>query len=72
MAASSDPISWDARAHGGDPPRAMSMRIADKDTTELRFAVGTRMECNCGTWEPGIIVQTFYEEEGFGPGRCVP
>ncbi len=48
------------------------MRIADKDTTELRFAVGTRVECNCGTWEPGIIVRTFYHEPGFGRGRCVP
>ena len=48
------------------------MRIADKDTVELRFPVGTRVECNCGVWKAGTIVRHFYTQPTFGEGKCVP
>lgn len=30
----------------------------------LRFAVGQRVECNCGKWEQGVITQLHYNEPG--------
>ena len=46
----------------------MSIRIADADKTKLRFAIGTRVECNCGTWKPGTIVKHFYAQKSFPEG----
>ena len=48
------------------------MSIADKATVQLRFPVGTRVECNCGTWKAGTIVAHFYTQPDFGRGKCVP
>ena len=48
------------------------MSIADKATVQLRFPVGTRVECNCGTWKDGTIVAHFYTQPDFGRGKCVP
>uniref|UniRef100_A0A7S3WBT5 Uncharacterized protein n=1 Tax=Emiliania huxleyi TaxID=2903 RepID=A0A7S3WBT5_EMIHU len=50
----------------------MSMRLADKDTVQLRFPVGTRVECNCGVWKAGTIVRHFYTQRDFDDGKCVP
>ena len=50
----------------------MSMRIADIDSIELRFPVGTRVECNCGVWKAGTIVAHFYYQSSFGDDKCVP
>ena len=50
----------------------MSIKISDKDTTTLRFPVGTRVECNCGQWKPGTIVKHFYVQSSFPEGMCVP
>ena len=48
------------------------MNIADTATVQLRFPVGTRVECNCGTWKAGTIVAHFYTQPDFGAGKCVP
>ena len=48
------------------------MRIADIDSIELRFPIGTRVECNCGVWKAGTIVAHFYYQSSFGDDKCVP
>jgi len=48
------------------------LNIADKDTIQLRFQVGDRVECNCGDWKPGTVVKLFYEQKSFEPGKCAP
>jgi len=48
------------------------IRIADKDTVQLRFGVGDRVECNCGEWKAGTIVKLFYEQKSFPQGMCAP
>ena len=50
----------------------MSLRLADKDTTILRFAVGDRVECNCGKWMLGTVVKLFYVQSTFKEGMCAP
>ena len=49
----------------------MSIRIVDIPTIKLRFAVGTRVECNCGAeWKAGSVVQCFYMQKSFSEGMC--
>lgn len=50
----------------------MSIKLADKDTVKLRFEVGARVECNCGTWKPGTVIKHFYTQASFPEGMCVP
>ena len=50
----------------------MSIKLTDKETTQLRFAIGARVECNCGQWKPGTIVKHFYVQSSFPEGMCVP
>ena len=50
----------------------MSMKLADIDSTQLRFPVGTRVECNCGQWKAGTVVKHFYTQSSFPEGMCVP
>lgn len=50
----------------------MTMRIADQDSINLRFRVGTRVECNTGPWVPGTVVRQFYSQKSFPEGKCVP
>ena len=50
----------------------MSVRLADKDTTILRFAVGDRVECNCGKWMLGTVAKLFYVQSTFKEGMCAP
>ena len=50
----------------------MSLRLADKDTTILRFAVGDRVECNCGKWMLGTVAKLFYVQSTFKEGMCAP
>mmetsp|Transcript_128 Transcript_128/g.330 ORF Transcript_128/g.330 Transcript_128/m.330 type:complete len:525 (+) Transcript_128:52-1626(+) len=50
----------------------MYIKEADVATTKLRFEVGTRVECNCGGWEPGTIVKQFYRQSSFPPGTFAP
>ena len=50
----------------------MSIRLADADKTTLRFPIGTRVECNCGSWKPGTIAKHFYAQKSFPEGMCVP
>lgn len=50
----------------------MSMRLADADSTQLRFNIGDRVECNCGRWVKGTIVKHFYVQKTFPEGMCAP
>ena len=50
----------------------MSIKIADIGKTTLRFPIGTRVECNCGSWKAGTIVKHFYTQKSFPEGMCVP
>jgi len=50
----------------------LMLNIADKDTIELRFQIGDRVECNCGEWKLGTVVKLFYEQKSFEPGKCAP
>ena len=47
------------------------MSAADP-TIPLRFKVGTRVECNTGSWTPGVVVQIYYSEPHWPAGRIVP
>ena len=38
----------------------MYIKEADVANTTLRFEVGARVECYCGGWEAGTIVEQFY------------
>ena len=37
-----------------------------------RFAVGTRVECDIGTWAPGIVIKHWYWELEFELGNPAP
>eukprot|EP00966_Prymnesium_polylepis_P092163 2133800-Prymnesium_polylepis.1 len=50
----------------------MSLRIADKDSIQLRFKVGDRVLANCGEWKAGTIVKLFYQQKSFKEGMCAP
>ena len=50
----------------------MYIKEADVATTTLRFTVGTRVECNCGGWEPGTVVKLFYRQSSFPAGTFAP
>jgi G3E family GTPase len=50
----------------------MSIKLADADTIKLRFAVGDRVECNCGKWKAGTVVKHFYVQKSFPEGYCAP
>jgi G3E family GTPase len=50
----------------------MTMKMSDAETVKLRFAVGDRVECNCGQWKPGTITKHFYTQSSFPEGMCVP
>lgn len=39
---------------------------------ELRFELGTRVECNCGEWRPGSVVGTWWRDPAWPPGKLVP
>jgi len=36
--------------------------MAAKAAPALRFAIGTRVECNCGDWKEGTVVKQWYRE----------
>jgi hypothetical protein len=46
--------------------------IAERDQTQLRFPIGSRVECNCGEWKPGTVVKHFYRQSSFAEGMCAP
>jgi len=46
--------------------------LADKDSVELRFSVGDKVQCNIGKWIPGKVIKTFYTQSSFPEGQCVP
>ena len=46
--------------------------IKDQDSITLRFAVGDRVLCLCGTWQAGTVVKHFLVQKKFPPGKCAP
>ena len=46
--------------------------VADQESIVLRFKIGDRVVCQCGTWQPGTIVKLFYVQRNFPPGKCAP
>ena len=48
------------------------MPLADAESTTLRFAVGTRVLCNCGVWKAGTVIRHFYTQKSFPPATCTP
>ena len=44
----------------------------DRDSITLRFAVGDRVLCLCGTWQAGTVVKHFLVQKRFPPGKCAP
>ena len=51
----------------------MSMTMASAETTELRFSVGTRVECKLGAeWKSGTVCIHFFTQDNFPKGMCVP
>ena len=45
------------------------LTVVDIPTIKLRFAVGTRVECNCGAeWKAGSVVQCLYMKKSFPEG----
>ena len=51
----------------------MALPLADCDPSALRFRVGARVECRRFThWQPGTVVDLFYEQTDFAPGMCAP
>ncbi|CAK0902813.1 unnamed protein product [Prorocentrum cordatum] len=38
----------------------------------LRFAVGDRVECNCGTWVLGVVVKQWYREPTWSEEKVTP
>jgi len=45
---------------------------ADVATTQLRFPLGERVECNIGSWTPGTVVKLFYTQKSFPAGKYAP
>jgi len=59
--------------HLHTPPKNLKKKMSAADpTTPLRFKVGTRVECNTGSWTPGAVVQIYYSEPHWPAGRIVP
>ena len=51
----------------------MTLRLVDKDLIDLRFAIGTRVECKCSDgWLEGSVVAQFYVQKNFKDGMAVP
>ena len=51
----------------------MSITMASAETTELRFSVGTRVECKLGAeWKSGTVCIHFFTQDNFPKGMCVP
>jgi len=43
-----------------------------KQNPELRFAVGSRVECNCGQWMSGTVVGHWWRDANWPAGKIVP
>ena len=50
----------------------LSAADAKAGLIKLRFAVGERVECNCGTWTPGTVVKLFYSQKSFPADKVAP
>jgi len=46
--------------------------LSAKETTTLRFRIGDRVMCNCGTWSMGTVVKLFYTQKNFSADMCAP
>lgn len=54
------------------PKKGAAKKEAAKEGEPLRFAVGARVECNCGEWKTGTVVKLWYKEPGWPPEKVVP
>uniref|UniRef100_A0A6U5NI70 CobW C-terminal domain-containing protein n=1 Tax=Calcidiscus leptoporus TaxID=127549 RepID=A0A6U5NI70_9EUKA len=50
----------------------ISAADAKAGTVKLRFAIGDRVECNCGTWTIGTVVKLFYTQKSFPSDKVAP
>ena len=54
------------------PPANMPYRGMRPGSTRLRFAVGARVECKVGDWQPGTVLKHWYIQRSFEAGMAAP
>jgi hypothetical protein len=51
------------------PPKgtvsALAKSAMEQPPAELRFAIGDRVQCNLGGWEPGSVRRLWYREQSW-------
>lgn len=50
----------------------MAAQPTPNSPDELRFPVGTRVQCNTGEWSNGTVIAHFYTEPHWPKGRVAP
>ena len=71
--AAATPSEPQSLASGASCPAAPGMvDTGDMATTTLRFPVGARVECKCGTWKAGTVIKHWYTQRSFPEGTWVP
>ncbi|CAK0859428.1 unnamed protein product [Prorocentrum cordatum] len=62
-----------AQRHARRAERALRRaQAAALERPPLRFAVGARVECNCGDWLLGVVVRHWYTEPGWPEDEVTP
>lgn len=46
--------------------------MSAKEQPKLRFAVGSRVQCNCGEWKSGTVVGHYWRDATWPKGKIVP
>ena len=50
----------------------MAYNDAQKESMQLRFAEGDRVQCNIGEWVQGTITQVWYRENDWAADKWAP